>query len=148
MTSRSHTSIGRPTFVDEGTTSRRSQRRLAALACAIAVGHPAVVMAAASPQEVVTYADLDIGSDPGARALSGRVLAAAKRVCVRSGLGSGIDRVALYQACVADTYRDATQRIAASRPSGAFVLNVRRAPYRASLSPGTDRRPPLVLSRR
>lgn len=135
MISNGDLSRARPNFNSRHSPFRRPQHRFVALVCAFAVGHPASAMAAAaSAQEVVTYADLDVSAPSGTRELSERILHAAKRVCARSDFGSGVDQMALRKACVADTYHDAVSRFASSRPSSAFVLQVRRARPGVSLS--------------
>lgn len=148
MTSDSRTSQVKPRFSGNRNPLCRQHHCLAALACALTLVQPIASMAATDGREVVTYADLDLGYRTGARELSERVLAAARRACRSSRLGSGIDQSMLYRSCVTDTYREAMERFGSTHPSGAFVLQVRRTPYRASLSPRTDSRLPQLSSRR
>jgi UrcA family protein len=68
--------------------------------CLAGTAQATTVVAKNLPYEVVSYADLDIANEADAAILHERVQAAARRVCVRSGVMLRLDFYNPLQQCV------------------------------------------------
>lgn len=83
----------------------------------IAAERPIVVEGSAYPTEVVSYADLNLASEAGMRALNSRVRSAASRLCRNPGV-LGVAETAAASKCMTLAIRGADRQIFAAKVLG------------------------------
>ena len=81
----------------------------------------ATTVATNVPYEVVSYADLDIANEADAAILHERVEAAARRVCVRSGVMLRLDFYNPLQQCARDATARAMEDVKSRSTTSALV---------------------------
>ena len=91
--------------------------------CLAATAQATTTKAQAEAYEVVSYADLNLANEADAAILLERVEAAARRVCVRSGVMLGLDIYNPVQQCAHDATARAMQNVK-SRSTGSAIVRL------------------------
>ena len=89
--------------------------------CLASTAQATTVVAKKVPYEVVSYADLNIANEADAAILHERVEAAARRVCVRSGVMLRLDFYNPLQQCTSDATDRAMEDVKSRSTNSAIV---------------------------